>query len=204
MAEADRVYAQSLAEIREAADLTQSALATQMDVAQTVISRLERQHDMLLITLIGYLQAADHPGRDGRRATTSSWTGPRGPVTAHPPLLSLPHNPPTPAAAGRRKGGPKAQPEGPRSALPPTKAAGMLCRFGEGMSGSAMSGAPPGRLASSTEVGATIARGRQPQSGEVVSKAQQSASCPQDVRKPSRTIITDRPDPTPHLCSSGR
>lgn len=62
MAEADRGYAESLAEIRKAADLTQVALAAQMGVAQTVISRLERQHDMLLSTLIGYLQAAgEHP-----------------------------------------------------------------------------------------------------------------------------------------------
>jgi ribosome-binding protein aMBF1 (putative translation factor) len=62
MAEADRVYAESLAEIRRAAELTQVALATQMGVPQTVISRLERQHDMLLSTLTGYLQAAgDHP-----------------------------------------------------------------------------------------------------------------------------------------------
>jgi DNA-binding transcriptional regulator YiaG len=62
MAEADRVHAESLAEIRKAADLTQVALATQMGVPQTVVSRLERQHDMLLSTLTGYLQAAgDHP-----------------------------------------------------------------------------------------------------------------------------------------------
>jgi hypothetical protein len=58
----DRAYAESLAEIHRAADLTQVALATQMGVAQTVVSRLERQHDMLLSTLTGYLQAAgDHP-----------------------------------------------------------------------------------------------------------------------------------------------
>jgi ribosome-binding protein aMBF1 (putative translation factor) len=62
MAETDRVHAESLAEIRKAADLTQVALAMQMGVAQTVISRLERQHDMLLSTLTGYLKAAgDHP-----------------------------------------------------------------------------------------------------------------------------------------------
>lgn len=62
MAEADRVHAESLAEIRKAADLTQVALATQMGVPQTVVSRLERQHDMLLSTLTGYLKAAgEHP-----------------------------------------------------------------------------------------------------------------------------------------------
>jgi ribosome-binding protein aMBF1 (putative translation factor) len=62
MAEADRVYAENLAAIRRAADLTQVALAEQMGVAQTVVSRLERQHDMLLSTLSGYLKAAgSHP-----------------------------------------------------------------------------------------------------------------------------------------------
>ena len=62
MAEADRMHAASLAEIRKAADLTQVALATQMGVPQTVVSRLERQHDMLLSTLTGYLTAAgEHP-----------------------------------------------------------------------------------------------------------------------------------------------
>jgi DNA-binding transcriptional regulator YiaG len=62
MAEADRVYAENLAAIRRAADLTQVALAEQMGVAQTVVSRLERQHDMLLSTLRSYLKAAgDHP-----------------------------------------------------------------------------------------------------------------------------------------------
>jgi predicted transcriptional regulator len=44
--------------VRRAADLTQVALAMQMAVAQTVIGRLERQHDMLLSTLTGYLNAA--------------------------------------------------------------------------------------------------------------------------------------------------
>ena len=37
----------------------------------------------------------------------------------------------TPAAAGRGKGGPKAHPAGTRSALPATKAAGILVRAGE-------------------------------------------------------------------------
>jgi DNA-binding transcriptional regulator YiaG len=62
MAETDRVYAENLAAIRHAADLTQVALAEQMGVPQTVVSRLERQHDMLLSTLSGYLKAAgDRP-----------------------------------------------------------------------------------------------------------------------------------------------
>ena len=58
IAETDRAYPDSLAAIRHAADLTQGALAEQMGVPQTVVSRLERQHDMLLSTLTGYLQAA--------------------------------------------------------------------------------------------------------------------------------------------------
>ena len=62
MAQADRVYVESLAAIRKAADLTQVALATQMGMSQTVVSRIEREHDMLLSTLSGYLKAAgDHP-----------------------------------------------------------------------------------------------------------------------------------------------
>lgn len=62
MAETDRVHAASLAAIRHAADLTQVTLAAQMGVPQTVVSRLEREHDMLLSTLTGYLKAAgDHP-----------------------------------------------------------------------------------------------------------------------------------------------
>lgn len=63
MAEVDRVYAARLAEIRKAADLTQVALATQMRVPRTVVSRLQRRHDMLLSTLTGYLNAsASVPG----------------------------------------------------------------------------------------------------------------------------------------------
>lgn len=58
MAAADHAYAESLAAVRRAADLTQVALAEQMGVPQSVVSRLERQHDMLLSTLTGYLQAA--------------------------------------------------------------------------------------------------------------------------------------------------
>jgi DNA-binding transcriptional regulator YiaG len=62
MGEADRAYAGSLAAIRRAAELTQVDLAGQMGVAQSVVSRIERQHDMLLSTLTGYLAAAgEHP-----------------------------------------------------------------------------------------------------------------------------------------------
>lgn len=58
IAETDGAYADSLAAIRHAADLTQVALTQQMGVPQTVVSRLERQHDMLLSTLNSYLRAA--------------------------------------------------------------------------------------------------------------------------------------------------
>lgn len=58
MAEADRVYAEGLAAIRRAADLTQKALAAEMGVAQSEISRIETRHDMLLSTLVSYLSAA--------------------------------------------------------------------------------------------------------------------------------------------------
>lgn len=52
-----------------------------MGVAQTVVSRLERQHDMLLLTLRGYLEAAaDHPcvgvtSNGPRRRTRSGLAG---------------------------------------------------------------------------------------------------------------------------------
>jgi hypothetical protein len=58
MADADRVYADGLAAIRKAADLTQVALAAEMGVAQSEISRIEGRTDMLLSTLVSYLSAA--------------------------------------------------------------------------------------------------------------------------------------------------
>ncbi|MDI1461844.1 helix-turn-helix transcriptional regulator [Catellatospora sp. KI3] len=62
MAEADRVYAENLAAVRKAADLTQVELAKAMGVAQSEISRIESRPDMLLSTLAGYLAAAgDRP-----------------------------------------------------------------------------------------------------------------------------------------------
>lgn len=48
--------------IRKAADLTQVELATQMGIAQSEISRIEKRHDMLLSTLTSYLSATgEHP-----------------------------------------------------------------------------------------------------------------------------------------------
>ncbi|GAA2634407.1 helix-turn-helix domain-containing protein [Paractinoplanes durhamensis] len=62
MAEADRTYAENLAAVRRAAELTQVELARAMGVAQSEISRIESRPDMLLSTLAGYLAAAgDRP-----------------------------------------------------------------------------------------------------------------------------------------------
>ena len=62
MVEADRVYAENLAAVRKAADLTQVELAKAMGVAQSEISRIESRPDMLLSTLASYLAAAgDRP-----------------------------------------------------------------------------------------------------------------------------------------------
>ena len=62
MTEADRVYAENLAAVRKAADLTQVELAKAMGVAQSEISRIESRPDMLLSTLASYLAAAgDRP-----------------------------------------------------------------------------------------------------------------------------------------------
>jgi len=62
MAESDRLYAENLAAVRKAADLTQVALAKAMGVAQSEISRIESRPDMLLSTLASYLAAAgDRP-----------------------------------------------------------------------------------------------------------------------------------------------
>jgi ribosome-binding protein aMBF1 (putative translation factor) len=58
MAEADRVYAESLATIRQAANLTQRALADAMGVNQSEVSRIEARTDLLLSTLANYLAAA--------------------------------------------------------------------------------------------------------------------------------------------------
>jgi DNA-binding transcriptional regulator YiaG len=61
--EMDRVYAENLAMIRRAGDLTQVEVAERLGVGQAVVSRLERRSDMLLSTLADYLHAtgAEHP-----------------------------------------------------------------------------------------------------------------------------------------------
>ncbi len=61
--ELDRIYAENLAMIRRAGDLTQVEVAAKLGVGQAVVSRLERRNDMLLSTLADYLHAtgAEHP-----------------------------------------------------------------------------------------------------------------------------------------------
>lgn len=56
-AENDRVYAMSLAMIRDAGELTQVEVAKRMSVNQGQVSKLERRDDMLLSTLRHYLEA---------------------------------------------------------------------------------------------------------------------------------------------------
>lgn len=55
--EMDRIYAANLAAIRNAAQLTQNEIAASMGIRQSAVSRLEGQNDMLLSTLLGYLNA---------------------------------------------------------------------------------------------------------------------------------------------------
>lgn len=55
--EMDRLYAENLAKIRKAGQLTQSDVAAKLGVGQAVVSRLEHRDDMLLSTLADYLHA---------------------------------------------------------------------------------------------------------------------------------------------------
>ena len=57
MADADRAYAMGLATLRQAAELTQIALAKKLGITQAAVSRMEQPHDMLLSTLNAYLEA---------------------------------------------------------------------------------------------------------------------------------------------------
>ena len=58
MREDDHAYAMNLALIRRAADLTQVELARRLGVGQAAVSKVERQHDLLLSTLSSYVAAA--------------------------------------------------------------------------------------------------------------------------------------------------
>lgn len=56
--EMDRVYADSLAAIRKAGELTQAQVAERLGVGQAAVSRMEARGDVLLSTLNDYLEAA--------------------------------------------------------------------------------------------------------------------------------------------------
>ena len=58
MLEADRAHAMSLAMIRSAAHLTQSAMAETLGISQVAVAKTEKRPDMLLSTLNSYLSAA--------------------------------------------------------------------------------------------------------------------------------------------------
>lgn len=61
--EMDRVYAMSLAMVREAGKRTQAEIARELKVTQGAVSQLEKREDMLLSTLRSYLTAtgAENP-----------------------------------------------------------------------------------------------------------------------------------------------
>jgi DNA-binding XRE family transcriptional regulator len=54
----DRAYKMNLATIRQAGELTQAELAERLGVNQTSVSRAEAREDLLLSTLLAYLNAA--------------------------------------------------------------------------------------------------------------------------------------------------
>lgn len=66
--ENDRAYKMRLAMIRDAANLTQVELAENMESTQGIVSKLERSDNMLLQTLLRYLNAA---GADDVRIVVS-------------------------------------------------------------------------------------------------------------------------------------
>jgi DNA-binding XRE family transcriptional regulator len=56
--EIDRAYKMNLATVRRASELTQTELARRLGVNQTSVSRTESRRDLLLSTLLAYLNAA--------------------------------------------------------------------------------------------------------------------------------------------------
>lgn len=58
MAEQDRAYVMNLATLRKAAELTQVELAQRLGVGQGVVSRIEHSDNLLVSTLLSYLDAA--------------------------------------------------------------------------------------------------------------------------------------------------
>lgn len=63
MREMDRAHGINLALIRSAAQLTQTELAERLGVGHAAASKLERKPDLLLSTLVSYLQAANAQAR---------------------------------------------------------------------------------------------------------------------------------------------
>lgn len=57
-AEMDRAYAENLAAIRKAGQMTQAQVAKRLGVGQAAVSRIESRDDLLLSTLSEYLEAA--------------------------------------------------------------------------------------------------------------------------------------------------
>lgn len=54
----NRIYAEGLADIRRAGNLTQKQIAEALSTDQGTVSRIERRNDLLLSTLRDYLAAA--------------------------------------------------------------------------------------------------------------------------------------------------
>lgn len=54
----DRAHAMNLATVRKASELTQVELAKRLGVGQGVVSRIEHSEDLLVSTLLAYLDAA--------------------------------------------------------------------------------------------------------------------------------------------------
>jgi len=57
-AEMNRIYADTLAAVREVGELTQTEMAERLGVTQGAVSQLEKRDDMLVSTLRSYLAAA--------------------------------------------------------------------------------------------------------------------------------------------------
>jgi len=58
MQQIDRAYKMGLAAVRHAANLTQVELAERMGIKQAALSGVENREDLLLSTMVSYLEAA--------------------------------------------------------------------------------------------------------------------------------------------------
>ena len=87
----NRIYAEGLADIRKASNLTQQQVAAALDTDQGTVSRIERRDDLLLSTLRQYLAAtgAEHPKivieKDGVEITLD--------LDSFPALFAFPEEP---------------------------------------------------------------------------------------------------------------